>query len=851
MEARGIEFRTVLRLRPFLKKEREDPTLLEPMPGDTSTVVLHPPPPKQGDILSPSSELVRQIIQPQGVISQDVDFRLDHVWPVDATQDKIYFAMGLPMALASMEPLKVDTTNPSSPRAQVTNNLVIGIGLSGSGKTYTCWGGSTIQSKRKQETDGLVPRIIDSMFSQSKHHICNDSNRGRSFAVNISTLLVKQHKRKSDDGTLYDLLQPVASRTVSIASSVSSLTLSTAGKSPIIQNIKCVQGGGPLNKSVSGGTSTLNSNDYSVLDEPVFVEQDSQADFHVINGQVRTCRTNEEAREALKTAMAGAYRLSSTRHQSHVLITMKPVLMDKAGANVVRTGGTVAVLDMAAYTVPTATSQTSNRGKESLLTARDDAHSALCHCLRTLHENESIRGGQPLQQQEESGDDISPPFQRTLSFKKVPYRQHMLTMVLQPLLTKKSSEKSVITVMMTAYPGHRDYLEKKTLLDEVKMFRCQIPRRETATTGLKQSSSRKKERNSKNCKSMKPIIQHPNRSRSVPSCDADDEGSLEGIHGVKKLSPMQVLTAYTVENPVAVAPGISNYVSRSYSSDDLYEKTSDRAAFTEPLPPPVAPSYEILMRASLSSSVISPKPSAPIEPSPAPPASAIYALPAKKQATLSDFPGVSFLSPAVDPINSFCSEESSPPCPPQRPTAVGSLTVPSTASRDGSEEEAAAVERVFSPMKTFNKVVHASKKKGQQVLDKMSKLSYDALSNETGATDSDHRLAAVENQNKRLLEENDHLRASNERLLQENEELRSQLTELKCEPQSGNDSYHSGSRVDQRDVVDVSLLRHIAAVGGNRLDSSPSHYHPAWKPHSPTLNRSILENYKKFQQSSN
>jgi hypothetical protein len=420
-------------------------------------------------------------------------------------------------------------------------------------------------------------------------------------------------------------------------------------------------------------------------------------------------------------------------------------------------------------------------------------------------------------------------------------------MMLQPLLSNKTSEKSVITVLVTAYPGHRDYFEKKGLLHEVKVFCCQTSHRQSATTGLKQISSRKKERNRKNSTSLKFCTEHPKPSNSVPSCDADDEGSLEEIQRVKELSPMQVMTDYAVENPVAVAPGICNYVSSSHSSDDFYETSNERVPFTEPLPPPVAPSYEILMRASL----LPLEPSAPVEPSPAPPASAIFALPRAGPVALSDFPGVSFLSPPPEPTNSFCSEESAPPCPPRFAMKVEATDFPGAVSRDDSGEGAVAVERAFSPMKTLNKVVHASKKKGQQVLDKMSKLSYDAASNETGAVDLDQRLLTVEFRNKRLLEENDHLRISNERLLQENEELRSQLSELKRKPESTDDSAYGEASRHQRGVVDISLLRHMAAVGGNHLDSSPTHSKPAWKPHSPTLNRSIFENYKKIQHTSN
>src|SRR3569623_264069 len=161
MESRSVEIQTVLRIRPLLKKEREDPILLDPLPSDATTVVLHPPPPKQGDLLSPSSELVRQTIDPSA-ITHDTDFRLDHVWPMEAPQEKVYFGTGLPMALAAMEPLKVDPN--TTTQVQRANHLIVAMGVAGSGKTYSCWGGAPIHNKRKKETDGLVPRILDSLY---------------------------------------------------------------------------------------------------------------------------------------------------------------------------------------------------------------------------------------------------------------------------------------------------------------------------------------------------------------------------------------------------------------------------------------------------------------------------------------------------------------------------------------------------------------------------------------------------------------------------------------------------------------------------------------------------------------
>lgn len=796
-EPRAFEFRTVLRLRPLLKKEREDPILLDPLPSsDATTVVLHPPPPKQGDLMSPSSELVRQTIDPTTLALQDSDFRLDHVWPTETTQDKLYFSTGLPMALAAMEPLKADPQGAHQPSR--VDHLIIGMGVSGSGKTYTCLGGGTIHNKRKKESDGLVPRILDSFFSQSKHHICN--KRGLYFAVNLRILLVKQHKHKPDDGAIHDLLQPVAPRSFSI-SSVSSLSLaSAAAKSPVIQNIKSVQTG-PLMKHLSGSTTTkTNSSHYSSLDEPVFVEQDSEAEFHVVNGQVRACRTGEDAREALQVAMASAYRLSSKRHQSHVLVSMQPVLMDKQGTTVLRCGGTLAVLDMAGYTsLPT---QTNNRAKESL-PARFDAHAALLRCLRTIQENEGIRSGR---NEDDVGKSPTPQStfsrERRMSLRKIPFRQHKLTMLLQPILSNKISERTTVTLLLTAYPGHRDYMEKKALLNEVKGFRGSLlPFDAAAKTGLK-VASRKKERSSK-----RKNANHNKPTHADMSSDADDEGSVKDTPKKVELSPMQVPTDYNAQNPVAVAPGISHYISSSYSDDPM-----DEYYRAEPLPPPVAPSYAMLMRASVSSSIMSPEPSAPVELH----ASAAPVISSEDLLTAADFPGVRFPpSPAVS-VKSCTSGESVPPCPP----ALYQAPAPALQHRKTEHDETEELDRaVFSPMKALNKVVCASKKKGMQVIDKVSKLSYDKEYDHVALA---QRLAHLEHEQNRVKKENIQLRDSNEKLKQENDQLRSRLQQYEDSNYHSDDNSHSKSEdwvtchrdaATQNTLVDNSLLQHMAALG--------------------------------------
>ena len=196
---RFVGFQAVLRLRPHQKKERDDPVLIEPIQTTPNAVVLHPP---QSNLISPSSTLVRQTLSPEAVKSTvDADYRFDSVFWPETDQDRLYFAHGHPMALSAMEPLKDTELKPK-------NHLIVTMGASGSGKTYTSWGGSCVTA-RKQDSDGLLPCLLDSLFRQSKHHVfpVNSNKKKIVFAVNLTLLQVRQSQTKPQECQIHDLMQ--------------------------------------------------------------------------------------------------------------------------------------------------------------------------------------------------------------------------------------------------------------------------------------------------------------------------------------------------------------------------------------------------------------------------------------------------------------------------------------------------------------------------------------------------------------------------------------------------------------------------------------------------------------------
>ena len=791
----SVEFQTVLRIRPLLKREREDTILLEPVKGDgSSTVVLHPQRPTE--ILSPSSALVRQTVVAENVqTANDVEFAVDHVWGEQADQEKIYFSLGLPMALSAMEPLKVDTRA----QVQLSNHLIIGMGIAGSGKTYSCWGTSNvaIQTKRKNEAEGLIPRIVDSLYHQSNHHLVNiNSKRSRStFAVQLSIIQVNQHKHKAGETQLHDLLQPVVSRAFSLGSSTSS-TLSLSSTSLTQSPVPPKHGKRIAERSIQRITSSSSSSQYSSLEEPVFLEQDADADVHIVNGQIRTCRNAEDAREALQAARKSSARLSSRKYHSHVLVTLQPVILDRSG-NAIRQGGKISVLDMAGCDQATGHVR-ANRSKESL-PSRNDAHDAVLHCLRTHQQNEEIRKGRDIISNEKEKKDSSTarePLDRRKSLRKIPYRQHKLTMLLQPLFSNKFADRVFVTLLVTVYPGHRDFIEKRTLLNDVTGFRKTFPGRLVATGVQEQEPT--------SYHGKKGLSKRHGQEHVCDATDGDDESSVESPTRKPQVAHKVEIGKHP---PIAKGAGIASVRSLSYSNS-----TSDDDII-EPLPPPVAPSYNALEGFKVT---------APMEePSSFPRGGPV------SDAYVSGLCHVkNGLSTSIDQT---ASEESAPPPPPfETYDNLDSVLMISK----GSGAMSGSNRAVFSPMKTLNKVVHASKKKGKQVMEKLSTEKDDDF-------DLRHEIESLKVENEILSDENIKLRNKNTELEAENERLRdivSRETRASGKSRSDFDAYAADVEVDQTGtsptgscsaddedyerltgrpgLVDDSLLAHMANVGG-------------------------------------
>ena len=432
----NVQVESVLRIRPLLKKENEDIVVLEPqklaLRNEPATAVLHG----------------------LGANQSPTDYHFNHVLPEKTSQDKLYYTIGLPIATSAMNSLKVAARN-GAPKS----HLLICMGVVSAGKTYTCFGGDSIP-KRRASQDGLVPRLIDSLFSQSKHHSKAGS---KGFAVNVSVVQVSNSKKSDPNACqIQDLLaSPRKSKSNAVATRRSVGVLSLAAK---------------FEKALSSPIR-------SPLKSAEFVELNPEED----DPSFTSCRDVAQAREVLNNALNACKK--GTRGQNHHLfITLQPVVDGN------QFGDKIAILDMAGLEKG---KRNQSRARHSVANRNEAASAAVLHCLRTLMHNTNVRNHKSDPLDKFCADDMvseiscvsqeKDPLQR--QFKSVPFQQHKVTMLLRSLFALSTPTR--VTVLVSAYPGHIDYAEKKSLLQDIELLcgAALLSCRATAATGLERGES--------------------------------------------------------------------------------------------------------------------------------------------------------------------------------------------------------------------------------------------------------------------------------------------------------------------------------------------------------------------------
>jgi hypothetical protein len=392
----GVKIETVMRIRPLLKKERDDTILLEERKSDGAQVaILHAT--DHRDHNSTTGNV-------------PVEYNFNHVLPESTSQDKIFYTLGPPIVTATMNSLK-NTNSTRMPES----HLIVSTGVENSGKTYSCFGGMTIP-KRRSSQDGLVPRLLDSLFSQSSH---TGSSKG--FIVQISMIQVTEGQRNdSDSYEIHDLL----------ANPSASSKNRRFGASP--------------KKKKNLNVRNMAARFERVIPSPVSRRTQKAADVGAIldaenlKPKIQNCHDTSEAREVLQTGLSTSQKLSTGNKKCGLYITMQPVVDGN------KIGDKICVLDMPGLE------------KENMMrsTPGKAANDAIFNCLQTLKHNSNSSSSRN-------------------KLKPVPFRDHKLAMLLKPLFFQSSFVK--IMVLVAAYPGHTDFQQKRILLRDVEMLHGMTP----------------------------------------------------------------------------------------------------------------------------------------------------------------------------------------------------------------------------------------------------------------------------------------------------------------------------------------------------------------------------------------
>jgi Kinesin motor domain len=707
-----MELNSILRIRPLRGKEKEDHVVLEKANAKTNPnmAVLHPllhltsP-----DAKGPSLDFIEH--------GQETDYHFDKILDISATQESVFYAIGLNMVNTAMEPLKKTAIS-------AKNQLLVAMGMPHAGKSYTTFGGKARVSRNAD--DGLVPRMLDSLYSQSKHHIAGNKVFG------ISIQLIHIYKEQATDL----LVEPQKS---------------TPSKKTRANTVRAMVASFETTKTTNGQTQ-------------VRIDQDGITGDFVVHTSSKICRDAAEAREVIATGISRSQgsklvNLVKASSKGHVVITLQPVLTVRH--EVEKYGGIITIVDMAGEDKNKVSQRSSSNNAMRDAIGPTSSSGAVLHCLRGMQHNQNVKAGKAPAIDFRCGDDDSMDGsdisnvsetksgtnKSSMTIKAVPFRQSPLTMVLQPLFAHKGT--TLVTLLMAAYPGHRDYADKRSLLNDLEILQgAEVAKRtiQIADTGLVEGGGR----------------------------------------------------VYRAATPVKE--------SESDSDDDLVlsdeDQESDISAGEisfEPLPPPVAP----------SSQAVAPRAHTPVfngindlpgvtipgtVRSSTPVVVAVFAPSAPEQSPVASAPSAPlFRSPDV-PKSSSVYMPSPPMNPNYRPASPVRATVSATpvirppAEKFENQDANSPPHRNWmtaSPLKTITSAVNSTKKKGMKALEKMEKMVPERMTNLVVTNRMSHefepdvsqsammkRIKELEDQNARLLDHNsklgqkcDELQEANNRLV--------------------------------------------------------------------------------------
>jgi hypothetical protein len=409
--------------------------------------------------LSPSSALVRQTLTSPSVTAPDKEFTFDCVQDTNATQEQVWIECGRPIALRVMRELQqklLQQTKKLNSSITESSFLTVCYGLDPSLTSHTCWVGSDTSSissikgtrtsrscfhrNGHESNDGLLPRIIESLFSQSRHQKLNDGAASCRFGVDCSVELVgylpKRHSRtrRRDNA---------------------------ASKIEILDIFQMQQmNESDLQASWGAKAVRLRSRFFPSRKRPN-KETNDQKEWCL--PQSKRVYSSSNAREIIFDAIANANRYFADKNRRATsrltnpqafLITLKPFWKRQGSPQFSAAyvyGSTIALLELSVSELRE--HNTPRRGGaalDALSCAREEipslppnAYDSLMQCLRSLRQNQNDELQDDFNFNQQTSNHLN------FSLRIIPYKRHPVTQVLRSIL--ESTPSLMVTLILTAY----------------------------------------------------------------------------------------------------------------------------------------------------------------------------------------------------------------------------------------------------------------------------------------------------------------------------------------------------------------------------------------------------------------
>ena len=431
----SVEFKTILRMRPSSQEEEGDEIALSICKDSRNTVLLHP-------LKEKSTATPRQKSKIRKGKGGQLEYNFDCIIDSKCSQDDMYNEMGgLSMAQDALGPLLFGSKTDSRDESSVKNHVVFSLGVSNSGKTFTLLGGED----GNRENEGMIPRLIDDLFLPEKnasvHSMlvkaatnCTQTAIDPSMVhMELELSMVHIHKDQ-----VFDMLSSYAAgrkskRDSSVSKMISAFETTSRGQ-PSMQELK--------------------------------ISKDEKNQDFVVRPTVVRCTSSTKARDILNLGMkqntTASTKFNKQSSRGHTLITLHPVMRfnidnKKSGFT---PGASITIIDMAGIERTSANDMNRLAIRESI--SINSSISAVLQCLRSIKsQQESLS----------SATGSNTPSKRSPQL--IPYRENKLTMLMQPLFSggmhhglKAKELTTNVKVLLSVYPGARDYNEKKSLLSD-------------------------------------------------------------------------------------------------------------------------------------------------------------------------------------------------------------------------------------------------------------------------------------------------------------------------------------------------------------------------------------------------